>query len=113
MGDGKCPEFVQDTKEKTWVCGKKLNQLPDGVTRGRPLNYSKQAAWINRKKGHELKVDGLMDQEDHMGFFNLTQVVSYKQNRLVIYSGHLFHSHSVRAEALERLTEDPRNGRLV
>ncbi|CAK0861860.1 unnamed protein product [Prorocentrum cordatum] len=111
--DGKCQELVQDTSNLSQFCAKKVLRLPDGESRGIHGNYSRSVTWIQKKKGRHLEVAGLIDREDLTGNFNLTQLVSYKQNRLVIYSGHLFHSHSVRPEEMERLTEDPRKGRLM
>merc|ERR1712032_932668 len=42
-------------------------------------------------------------QRDHSGIFNKYHEVPYKLNRLVLYSGHLFHSSFISRDALVRI----------
>merc|ERR1712194_525394 len=91
------------------MCYQKLEQLADGEQ----TNFSSQLRDIYRKRGEPVPSSSFIDQEDPTGNLVFNRRVSYKQNRLVLYSGHFFHSPQIPPAAVERLTDDPTQGRLI
>ena len=79
-----------------------LRRQVDFVTRhykGRPLSEHNYSAFA--------------DETDPMEIFSFVDKIAYRQNRLVLYSGHMFHAGGISPEAGRRLRQEPSVGRLM